>query len=467
MNSSTTITEAGPFERLVRFQISDEQINEAKKGAARRLANEVKIHGFRPGKAPLPIIEATVGADRLRREAIDDVLPKALADILEAEDLRPAVSPELESLDDADGGVDVEVKVTMWPTIDLPEYRDRRVEVTNPEVSDAELGEQIEKILQQFGTVEEVERSAVVGDFVSIDVSAAKDGEAVEDATVADLLYEVGSGMFLEGVDDELVGVAAGDTITFEGPLPSGFGERASETVTYTVAVNEVKERVLPELDDEWVDENTEFETVAEFRHALREQLGEAKLRSATREFADQALSTLRNQVDVELPESLVRAEMDSNLHNFLHRLEEAEVTLDDYFQATGITREAFIGDLEAQARVSILNRLVLEGIIEAEGLEVTEEDLSQAIQSLAARSGDPVRYIKAFREAGQELALASDILRNRALDVILANASPVDADGNLLDLTVEAPEVVAEVIAEEDIEFEGEVVATVVEEEE
>jgi trigger factor len=377
------------------------------------------------------------------------------------------VSPELESLDEADGGVDVEVKVTMWPTIDLPKYRDRRVEVTNPEVTDDELEEQIEKILQQFGTVEEVDRSAVVGDFVSIDVSAARDGEPVEDAAVADLLYEVGSGMFLEGVDDELVGVVAGDTVSFEGPLPSGFGDRAGETVTFSVAINEVKERVLPALDDEWVDENTEFETVEEFRTALREQLGEVKLRAATREFADRALSTLRDQVDVELPESLVRAEMDSNLHNFLHRLEEAELTLDDYFQATGIAREAFIGDLEAQARVSILNRLVLEGIVEAEGLEVTEEDLSSAIQSLAARSGDPVRYITAFREAGQELALASDILRNRALDVILANASPVDADGNTLDLTVEAPEVVGEVIAEDDIEIEGEVVATVVEEEE
>ena len=139
--------------------------------------------------------------------------------------------------------------------------------------------------------------------------------------------------------------------------------------------------------------------------------------------------------------------------------------SLDDYFRATGTSAEAFVADAREQARVSILNRLVLEAVVEAEGIEVTEEDLSSALQDLAARSGDPVRYIKAFRQAGQELALAGDILRNRALDVILSHASPVDEAGNPLDLTIEAPEVVGEVIPDEVVE--GEVIAESVEEEE
>jgi trigger factor len=461
----TTVTESGPFERLVKFQLTDEQINQAKRGAARKLSKDLKIHGFRPGKAPLPIVEATVGADRVRQEAIDDLLNPTLSDVLESEEIRPAVNPELSSMDDVDGGVEVEVKVTLWPTIELPGYRDRRVEITNPAVTDEDVDAQIERMLEQFATVEEVERSAAEGDFVSIDIEATSDGEAVEETNATDLLYEVGSGLFIEGMDDQVLGASAGDEITFDAPLPEGFGERAGEVVTFNVKVNEVKERVLPDLDDDFVDENTEFETVEEFRDALREQLGDAKLRAVSREFAEKALSTLREQVDIDLPEAIVRTEMDSHLHNFLHRLEEADLTLEDYFQASGVSQEDFLDDLRSQADRSLRNRLVLESVVEAEDMQITEEDINEAVQSYAAQSDDPAGYLKALRESGQELALASDILRNRALDVILSNATPVDEDGNEIDLSLETPEVEAEVL---DDAVEAQVVeAEILEEEE
>jgi len=463
---TTTITESGPFERLVKFQLSDEQINEAKKGAARKLANEVKIHGFRPGKAPLPVVEATVGADRVRSEAIDDLVPPVLTEVLNNEEINPAVTPELSSLDDVDGGVEVEVRVTLWPEIEVPKYQDRSIEVTNPAVTEEDLEEQTKRMLEQFATVEEVERAAEPGDFVSIDVEAHQDGKPIEDTTATDLLYEVGSGLFIEGMDDIVAGAEAGGEVTFDAPLPEGFGDRAGEDVTFTVKVNEVKERILPGLTDEWVDENTEFETVEELAAELRDRMGDAKLRAVSREYSEKALSTLRDQIDIEVPEAITRTEMDSQLHNFLHRLEESELTLDDYFEASGITQEDFIADLQAQAELSIQNRLLLEAIAEAEEIEVTDEDMSNALQSLAAQSDDPIAYLKAFRESGQDLALASDILRNRALDAILSNAQPVDEDGNPIDLTLEMPDVEAEVMDDEIVE--GEVVtAEVVEEEE
>jgi trigger factor len=469
---TTTITETGPFERLVRFQLTEAQISEAKKTAARKLANEVKIHGFRPGKAPLPVIEATVGADRVRREAIDELVPPVLTDVLAEEDLNPAITPELETLDEVDGGVEVGVRITLWPTIELPNYKDRPIEVTNPEVSDEDMAAQTRRMLEQFATVEEVDRPADEGDFVSMDVTASLNGSVVEDARVSDLLYEVGSGGFLEGVDERLVGQPAGATVVFDGPLPEGFGDRAGLTVTYTITVNEVKERILPELTDDWVEENTEFDTVDELTARLREQLADVKLRAVSRQFADKALSTLRDQVEIDLPEGLVRAEMDNHLHNFLHRLEESDVTLEDYFRATGIDQDVFVSDLQAQAEVSLLNRLILESIVIAEGLDVSEEDLSAVVQAMAVRSGDPVAYLRELRGSRRELALASDILRNRALDVILSNARPVDEDGNPVDLTLKASDELSEVTAEvealaDDDEVPGEVVATIVEEEE
>lgn len=446
---STTVTESGPFERLVKFQLTDEQIDQAKRGAARKLSRDIKIHGFRPGKAPLPIVEATVGADRVRQEAIDDLLNPTLSDVLEAEEIRPAVNPELSSMDDVDGGVEVEVKVTLWPTIDLPNYEDRRIEVTNPQVTDEDVDAQIKRMLEQFATVEEVDRPAEEGDFVSIDIEATSDGEPVEETKATDLLYEVGSGLFIEGMDEQMAGVTAGDQVSFEAPLPEGFGERAGELVTFNVTVNEVKERVLPDLDDEFVDENTEFDTVDEFRDALRDQLEDAKLRAVSREFAEKALSTLREQVDIDLPEAIVRAEMDTHLHNFLHRLEEAELNLEDYFRASGVSQEDFLSDLRSQADRSLRNRLVLEAIVEAEDMQITEEDIAGALQSIASQSEDPAAYLNALRESGQELAVASDILRNRALEVILSNATPVDEDGNEIDLSLETPEVEAEVLDE------------------
>ncbi len=450
---TTTITETGAFERLVRFQLTDDQINEAKKGAARKLAQEVKIHGFRPGKAPLPIVEATVGKDRVRQEAIEELLNPVLSDVLEDEDIQPAINPELESMDDVDGGVEVEVKVTLWPTIELPNYKDRNIEITNPEVTDEELAEQIRRMLEQFATVEEVDRPAETGDFVSIDLEASQDGEAVEETKAEDILYEVGSGLLVEGIDEEITGAVGGDRISFTGPLPDGFGERAGEEVTFTVTVHEVKERILPEMDDSWVDDNTEFETVQELTEALLQSLSDAKMRAVVREFSDRALSTLRDQIDVELPEGLIRSEMDRHLHDFVHRLEDAELTLEDYFQTAGQTQDDFLADLRSQAELSLRNRLILDAIIAAESITVDPEDMSNALQGLAARSEDPVAYLKAFQQSGQELALASDILRNRALDAILSNANPVDENGNPVDLSLTVNEVEAEIIDEEDVD--------------
>jgi len=448
---TTTVTESGAFERLVRFQLTEEQINEAKKGAARKLAQDVKIHGFRPGKAPLPIVEATVGADRVRQEAIEDLLNPVLNDVLKEEEIEPAVKPELESMDDVEGGVEVQVRVTLWPTIELPNYKNRNIEVTNPVVTEEELAVQTRRMLEQFATVEEIDRPAAKGDFVSIDLQASKDGEAIDEARAEELLYEVGSGMLVEGIDDHVAGASAGDELTFNGPLPDGFGDRAGEEVTFAVTVHEVKERILPELTDEWVEENTEFDTVAELTRILDERLADAKLRAVSREYSEKALSTLRDQIDVDLPEGLVRSEMDRHLHDFLHRLEDAELELEDYFQASGTTQEMLLQDLRAQAELSLRNRLVLDAIIMEEGIEVNQEDMSTALQALAVRSEDPVSYLRAFRESGQELALASDILRNRALDAILSNANPVDEDGNPVDLSVNVNEVEAEIIDYDD----------------
>ncbi|MEX2135213.1 MAG: trigger factor [Acidimicrobiia bacterium] len=461
----TTVTEAGPFERVVNLHITDDEIDAGKPAAARRLSAEMKLKGFRPGKAPTPVVEAAVGRDRLRQETIDDLINPTLNRILSEEDLRPAVSPQLEAMDDVDGGVDVSVRVTIWPEIETPHYKDRNVEVDSPEVTDDDMENQIKRMLEQFAVVEEVERPAEVGDFVSIDISATQEGELIEEANASDLLYEVGSAMFIEGIDEQVTGKSAGDEVTFDGKLPEGFGDLAGAEVSFKIVVQEVKERILPDLTDEWVEENTEFKTVEELTNELRERLADAKLQAVHRQFGELAMKTLRDQLDVELPEALVRAEMDNHLHRFVHRLEENELTLDDYFEAAGIERNVFVDDLREQATLSLQNQLILEAVAQAEGIEITEEDMAIALQGLAARAENPSAFIQAFAQSGQELALASDILRNRAMDAILSGATPVDENGSPVDLELRPNEVEAEIVEAEPVE--GEVVAEVAEEEE
>lgn len=462
---TVSVREAGPFERLVGFELTDAEIETAKSAAARRLAQDLKLKGFRPGKAPRPVVEAAVGADRLRTEAIEDAIPPKLSEVLQNESIRPAVNPELENVEDIDGGVAVQVKVTLWPTLDtVPAYRDRKIELEAPEVTDEDVETQLERMREQFGQVEEAERIAQEGDFVSVDISATVDGEEIEEASATELLYRIGSGGLLEGADEVLAGSGAGQQVTLETELPEGLGDNVGKEATFQIIVNEVKELILPELTDEWVDENTEFESVVELRSTLRERMADAKASTLARRFTDRALETLVEQVELELPEAVVRVEMDEILHRFVHRLEEQELSLADYFSATGIPQEQFLADLEAQAVRGLRTRVLLDAIIMDAGLEVDEAELDTFLHAAAGQTDDPMGFLRAIRGTPQELSLRSDILRDKAVKLIIENATPVDSDGNTieLDLDVDEDQIVGEVVEGEVLEgevVEGEVV--------
>lgn len=453
--ADVTVTDAGPHEKLISFEVAETELEPAKNAAARKISQEVKIRGFRPGKAPRAIVEATVGADRLRSEAIDEMLPRKVGEVLGDLEIEPAVPPALESIEDSLTGVKVEVKVTTWPDLDeAPEIHDRIVEVGSVEVTDDELEAQIDRFREQFAAVEEVDRPAQAGDYVSMDISATRDGREVPEAAAAGLLYEVGSGGLIPALDDSLVGAAAGDTVTFEGPLPEGFGENAGMAVVYSVIVNDVREQVLPEVTDDWVSETTEFESVEEMRSTLLEQMSAMKRRSLAGTFQDRALDQLVDEVQVDLPEALVRAEMDEVFHRFSHRLEEQQISLEDYFRVTGMEQQAFISDLESQAERSLKTRLLLEAVIDEEGLEVGEEELRSVMEMVVASAEDPERIRQALEDDLQRKNLAGDILRNKALEAIVSGARPVDQEGNEVDLTI-APSVTTQVVEAEAVDVD------------
>jgi len=453
------VRDAGPFEKLVTFNVTDAELETAKSKAARRLSREVKIRGFRPGKAPRQIVEATVGAGRLRSEAIDDLIPEKLTSVLVDRDIDPVITPSLEGLDETDDGLAVEVRVTLWPKLaKVPHLADRKITVGRPEVTAEELEAQLERMRNQFAQLETVERAAAEGDFVSIDLSASRDGVEVAEASAAQILYEVGSGGFIDGIDEVLPGASAGDTVTFDGELPDGFGDKSGLSVSFKLDVTEIRQKLLPDLTDEWVDEVTEFETVAELTANLSERMSDIKKRSLAVNFREMALDELVHEVEIELPEALVRAEMDELLHRFGHRLEERGISFEDYFQATGIDQETFVEDLRNQADHSLRTRILLEAVADEQGLVVDPDEYGSIVEGIALRSEQPDAVRAALQGGAQGKSLVGDILRNKALEAIIAGATPVDDDGNEVDLSVpevEAQEVEAQVVEGEVVEAE------------
>ncbi|MGH9052421.1 MAG: trigger factor [Acidimicrobiia bacterium] len=433
----TTIKQAGPFERLVTLHLAEEDLERAKDQAARRLSKRLKIKGFRPGKAPRRVVEATVGTETLRSEAIEEALPGALTSFLREAELVPATSPRVEGMRDTAAGVEVDVKVTLFPRLETPPpYRDRKIRVGSPEVTEADVASQIERLRDQFAELEGTPRPAQEGDYVSVDLAASRHGEPVEEASAADLLYEVGSHSLIPGLDEQLVNRKAGDIVRFNATLPAAYGDLAGTEVTIQVLVKDVRRKTLPTVTDEWVSEVSEFESLAELRERLAENLAGIKRAALRAEFRARVLEELLEEVDLVLPEALVGLEMERVLHRVLHDLEGRGVTVDDYLAATGETQEHFVERLRREAERNLTTTALLEAVVEAEGLEVNSQDVDQVITSLAeAAERDPEEYRRALRKGKQEDALASDILRQRAFEALVAGAVPVDEEGDPVDL--------------------------------
>ncbi len=434
---NTKISDGGPFEKLITLVVPSGDLRVAEDRAARKLSREVKIKGFRPGHAPRRIVESVVGSKRLRDDAIDDLLPGMVSEALTDSELVPALNPSVDAIEELDDGVEVTVRITLWPELDnIPEYRDREIEVTAPEVDEEELRSQIDRMRDQFAELETVERPAAEGDYVVINISASSDTMPVDDATAEDLLIEVGSGQFIPGIDAHVTGAKAGDIVSFDGSLPEGFGGRAGESVTFRVLVKEVKEKRLPELTDEWVADVSEFDTADQLRDDLRRRLADVKRAGTLAQLRNGMLQELVDEMDIEIPEGIIGVEMDAILHRFAHDLERQGIALDDYLRVTGQDQNVFVDDLKRQADRNVRTDILLNAVAAAEELEVTDEELEEVIATLAQQAGqesEPFRSSLGEREN----VVRGDILRRKALETLAAAVVPIDENGSRIDLEV------------------------------
>ena len=411
-------------------EVDEQEFESAVDAAFKKIAREVRIPGFRPGKAPRRVLESHIGAGAGRAQALNDALPDYYSEAVLANEVDVIAPPDIELVEGSESGnVKFDAIVEVRPVISISGYKTLAVEIPSPSPSDEEIDAQLERFRNQYGDLEVVERAADTGDYVTIDIEGSQNDEVLEGLVASAYLYEVGSAGIVPELDEQLAGVSAGDTRSFDAAHPNGEEE---DPLHFEVTVTEVKAKVLPELNDEFAAQASEFETMAAWRDDLVTRMTEvrkAQSQMIVREKIGEALAEL---VSDELPEPLIAAEMNERLQDMAMRLQAQGLSLDQWLQFSGTDTEQFLDELKTTADRSARVDLALRAIALAESIEVLEEDLDLEFEAVAARVEQDSDVVRTqLTEAGHIPALKVDIAKRKSLDWLTESVTITDEAGN------------------------------------
>ncbi|WP_424108258.1 trigger factor [Nocardia farcinica] len=430
----STVEQLSPTRVRINVEVPFEELKPDFDRAYKALAKQVRIPGFRPGKAPAKLLEARLGRGAILEQVVNDVLPARYSEAVTTSEVKVIGQPDIEITKIEDGQeFAFSAEVDVRPEIALPDYADLEVTVDAFTIGDEDIEEQLNSLRQRFGTLTGVERPVQEGDFVSIDLSATVDGQEVPEASTTGLSHEVGSGQLIEGLDEALIGLSAGESKEFTSTLVAG--EHAGKEAVITVTVQSVKERELPEADDEFAQLASEFDTLEELKADLRSRVERVKKVQQAGEIRDKVLEALLEKTEVPLPEKVVQAEIDAVLHDAVHGFDHDEAKLAEALEAQGSSREEFDKDTKEAAEKSVKTQLLLDAIAEAEGTQVGQEELTERILFQAQRYGmAPEQFIQQVQQAGQLGAVFADVRRGKALAGVVGKVKVTDSEGNTVD---------------------------------
>ncbi len=431
----SAVENLNPTRVKLTVEVPFEELKPSLDKAYKTIAQQINVPGFRRGKVPAVVIDRQVGRGAVLNEAVNEAIPAKYMEALEANELEPLAQPEIEvtKLEDNDV-VEFTAEVDVKPTFDVPDYDAVVAEVEDIELSDAEVEEQIQALRERFGTLSEVERAAAEGDFVTIDLVAASDGEPVEGGEVSGMSYQVGRGGMIDGLDEALAGMSVDEEKTFSSQLVGG--DLVGQDVDVTVKVSKVSEQQLPELDEEFAQLASEFDTVEELTADVRERLTQGKRLEQAAAARDAVLESLLEQVSIPLPETIVTDELNARRQNVEQQIMFSGMTMEKYLEDEGQTAEEFEADLERRVRDSVTAQFILDAIAKKEELGVDQQDLSQHMVRRAQQSGqDPQEFANHMFEHNHIPDLVQEILRGKALATIVESATVKDASGNVVDL--------------------------------
>jgi trigger factor len=417
-------------------EVPFEELKPSLDAAYKKIAGQVSVPGFRRGKVPPAIIDQRFGRAAVLEEAVNDALPRFYGSAVQEQEIRVLGQPHVDIEEFADGSLlKFTAEVDVRPEIDVPEFRGLEVTVADADVTDEDVQERLDNLRARFAALTTVDRPAESGDFVSIDLAAStKEGQAIEDAQAKGLSYEIGSGSLIEGLDEAVVGLSVGESRTFGSKLLAG--PRKGEEVDVEVTVQAVKIRELPEADDEFAQSVSEFDTIEELRADIRERSSSQKRLEQGGEARDKVLEALLAQLEIPLPQGFLDEEVRFRKQAIANQLSESGLSLEHYLEHEGQTKEEFEAEIVERAQSGMRAQFLLDAIAAKEEVTVNQEELTRHLIQRAATTGlTPDQFAQQVVDAGQAQMLVGEVVRSKALAMVMETATIKDESGRTVDL--------------------------------
>ena len=414
-------------------EVDEETFDVAVDAAFKRIAKEVRMPGFRPGKAPRRLLEAQFGSAVGREEALREAMPEYYAQAVIEHDVDVVAPPEIEITGgQEDGPVQFDAVVEIRPSVSAAGYDGLRVEIPNPVASAEEIDEQIDNLRRNFAELSVVERAAADEDHVTIDIEATHGDEPVPGLTTTDYDYLLGSGAVVPEIDENLRGASAGDEVEFSADHPDPEEE---EPLQFSITVKEVKEAILPDLDDEFAKANSEFETVEDLRADMADRMNTMRIQQANMAVQQNTAEALAALVTDEIPESMIENEINARIQDLVQRLQQQGMDVGAYLDAVGQTAETLAAEFREPAEQAVKVDLALRSVADLQGLVPDDDRIDEVIAEMAGPSGQDPDELKArLAEVGQISALRADLAKQAAMEWLTDNVELVDEDGEAID---------------------------------
>ncbi|MER8038072.1 trigger factor [Streptomyces hydrogenans] len=440
-------------------EVPFEELKDSLDAAYKKINQQVTVKGFRKGKIPARVIDQRFGRGAVLEEAVNDALPKFYTEAVNEAEVNPLGQPEVDITELKDGELlSFTAEVDVRPTIEIPDYSGIEVEVDAIEVTDEDIEKSVEQLRERFASTNPVERAAAEGDVVTVDLTAKVDGEVLSDGIADGVSYTIGSGELLDGIDAAVTGLEAGGEATFTSELKGG--SAAGKEAEVTVKVTAVAARELPELDDEFAQMASEFDTLDELKADSRKRLENMKQFDQATQAQERVLEKFLELAEIPVPEKLLEDEVNTRKHNLEHhQLGQMGLSLEKYLELQGKTVEEFEAETKEQAVKGIKTQFLLDELVSKEELNVEQEELTEHLFRRAASSGmSPDQFAQAVVQGGQVPMLVGEVARGKALAVVVEAAKVVDTNGEVVDLSDDEDEVEAAAETVEAVTGEAEV---------